>query len=243
MKWSMNSLITISSQVWTSKNLSEKFPKNVLCSSPFFTVHQWSMSSEKQSDCVISLIKIFQVYTWTSKSVKIQSFLNCLIKPSWEAHCLALQPFTTPCVLLHSFVIQNFFHPMREIHVLLSVQLHIANHPKSNPVPDTWSFIWPKYASSLMLPWRRKWQSTPGFLPGESHGQRSLLGYSPRGCKELDMTEQITHLMLPKLLLPSPGGPGIAHVPSLCVLITHHILTHAFVPKYWTVYFLSCFLN
>ena len=30
---------------------------------------------------------------------------------------------------------------------------------------------------------------TPVFLPGESHGQRSLLGYSPWGCKESDMTE------------------------------------------------------
>ena len=31
--------------------------------------------------------------------------------------------------------------------------------------------------------WRRKWQPTPVFLPGESHGQRSLAGYSPWGCK------------------------------------------------------------
>ena len=30
-------------------------------------------------------------------------------------------------------------------------------------------------------PWRRKWQPTPVILPGESHGQRSLVGYSPRG--------------------------------------------------------------
>ena len=29
------------------------------------------------------------------------------------------------------------------------------------------------------IPWRRKWQPTPVFLPGESHGQRSLVGYSP----------------------------------------------------------------
>ena len=35
-------------------------------------------------------------------------------------------------------------------------------------------------------PWRRKWQSTAVFLPGESHGQRSLAGYSPWGHKELD---------------------------------------------------------
>jgi len=33
------------------------------------------------------------------------------------------------------------------------------------------------------IPWRRKWQPIPAFLPGESHGQRSLEGYSPWGCK------------------------------------------------------------
>ena len=39
------------------------------------------------------------------------------------------------------------------------------------------------------IPWRREWQPTPVFLPGESHGQRSLVGYSPWGCKESDTTE------------------------------------------------------
>ena len=34
------------------------------------------------------------------------------------------------------------------------------------------------------IPWRRKWQPTPGFLPRESHGWRSLMGYSPWGHKE-----------------------------------------------------------
>ena len=38
-------------------------------------------------------------------------------------------------------------------------------------------------------PCSRKWQATPVFLPGESHGQRSLVGYSPWGHKELDTTE------------------------------------------------------
>uniref|UniRef100_A0AC11ESQ7 Ribosomal protein S25 n=1 Tax=Ovis aries TaxID=9940 RepID=A0AC11ESQ7_SHEEP len=36
------------------------------------------------------------------------------------------------------------------------------------------------------LPWRRKWQSAPVLLPGKSHGQRSLVGYSPWGCRESD---------------------------------------------------------
>ena len=39
------------------------------------------------------------------------------------------------------------------------------------------------------MPWRREWQPTPLFLAGESHGQRSLVSYSPWGRKESDMTE------------------------------------------------------
>ena len=39
------------------------------------------------------------------------------------------------------------------------------------------------------IPWRRKWQPTPVFLPGESQGQRSLVGYSPPGHKESDTIE------------------------------------------------------
>ena len=42
------------------------------------------------------------------------------------------------------------------------------------------------------FPWRRARQPTPVFLPGELHGQRSLVGYSPWGRKELDTTEQLT---------------------------------------------------
>ena len=42
------------------------------------------------------------------------------------------------------------------------------------------------------FPWRREWQPTPAFLPGESHGQKSLVGYSPRGHKESDTTERLT---------------------------------------------------
>ena len=39
------------------------------------------------------------------------------------------------------------------------------------------------------IPWKRAWQPTPGFLPGESHGQGSLVGCSPWGRKESDTTE------------------------------------------------------
>ena len=42
------------------------------------------------------------------------------------------------------------------------------------------------------IPWRKEWLSAPVFLPGKSHGQRSLAGYSLWGCKEAGVTEQLT---------------------------------------------------
>ena len=39
------------------------------------------------------------------------------------------------------------------------------------------------------IPWRKAWQPTPVYLLGESHGQRSLVGYSPEGSKESVTTE------------------------------------------------------
>ena len=42
------------------------------------------------------------------------------------------------------------------------------------------------------IPWKRAWQPTPVFLPGEFHGQRNLVGDSPWGRKEADTTEH-TH--------------------------------------------------
>ena len=42
------------------------------------------------------------------------------------------------------------------------------------------------------IPWGRTWQPSPVVLPGESHGQRSLASYSPRGPKESVMTEQLS---------------------------------------------------
>ena len=54
------------------------------------------------------------------------------------------------------------------------------------------------------IPWRRKWQPTPEFLPGKFHEQRSLAGYSLRGPKESDTTEQLSvytySVLLPKNL-------------------------------------------
>ena len=52
------------------------------------------------------------------------------------------------------------------------------------------------------MPWRRKQQPTPIFLPGKSHGQRSLVGYSPWGRKKSDTT--ITNTFSSSLSLAGP---------------------------------------
>ena len=61
------------------------------------------------------------------------------------------------------------------------------------------------------IPWRRKWQPTPVFLSGESHGGRSLVGYSPQGRKESDTTEVLHYftkgLVVKKRLKIGWSGP------------------------------------
>ena len=53
--------------------------------------------------------------------------------------------------------------------------------------------MWETWVHSLGWedPLEKKMAPTPVFLPGESHGRRSLVGYSPWGCKESDMTERL----------------------------------------------------
>ena len=58
------------------------------------------------------------------------------------------------------------------------------------------------------IPWRRKWQPIPVFLPGKCQGQRSLAGYSPWGCKESDMPEHI-HTLGVLLSLIRKGGDSL----------------------------------
>ena len=58
------------------------------------------------------------------------------------------------------------------------------------------------------IPWRRKWQPTPVSLPGESHGERSLVAYSPWGRKESDTTEWLHSL--------TPQPKRRLHVTVLC---------------------------
>ena len=64
----------------------------------------------------------------------------------------------------------------------------VAQMVKNLPaMQETWFNPWVG-----KIPWRKKWQPSPVFLPRESHGQRSPEGYSPQGHKESDITERLS---------------------------------------------------
>ena len=81
---------------------------------------------------------------------------------------------------------------------------HLLDHGKSKRVPDLSGSVVKNLPTSSRhrrwgfdpwigkIPWSRKWQLTPVFLSGTSHGQRSLAGYSPQGHKESDTTEWLS---------------------------------------------------
>ena len=54
------------------------------------------------------------------------------------------------------------------------------------------------------IPWRRAWKPTPVFLPGESHGQRSLVGYSPQGHKVRHDWGNWAHMLAPHQEVHTP---------------------------------------
>ena len=83
-------------------------------------------------------------------------------------------------------------HLLRLLHLQVNY-LHCA----------TWE-VWETWVQSFGQedPLEKEIESTPVFLPGKSHGQRGLVGYSPWGSKELDTTEQLNNNNYIKKVLP-----------------------------------------
>ena len=76
---------------------------------------------------------------------------------------------------------------MTEIYNLYGFLRWLQNPPANAGDMRDRGFIRGSWIGKILR--RRAWQPTPGFLPGESHGQKSLLGYSPKDHKESDRTE------------------------------------------------------
>ena len=105
------------------------------------------------------------------------------MSPAWQLDSLPV--VYSGKELYHAFIIiisciHSYFAPFCAIMLCkASLVVQMVKRPRF----DSWV---------RKIPWKREWKPTPVFLPGESHGQRSLVGYSPGGCKEPDTTEQLT---------------------------------------------------
>ena len=87
----------------------------------------------------------------------------------------------TPCVYLGS-------HLLKCIYRDYSLEAQMVKK-----LPAMWETQVGSLGREDQIPWRRKWQPTPVFLPVEFHGQRCLDSYSPWGFKESDTTERLTY--------------------------------------------------
>ena len=94
------------------------------------------------------------------------------------------------------------------------------------------------------IPWRRQWQPTPVLLPGESHGRRSLVGYSPWGRKESDTTERLHFMSIESVTLSNRlflcCHPILLLLPSVFPSIrvfSNESVLHIRWPVYWSFSF------
>ena len=88
---------------------------------------------------------------------------------------------------------------LSNLHTYVCVCIYVCVYIQSSVVAQTVKNL-PTMKKPWFNPWvgkipqRREWLPTPVFLPGEFHGQRSLVGYSPWGRKESDTAEQLPHI-------------------------------------------------
>ena len=82
------------------------------------------------------------------------------------------------------------------------------------------------------IPWRREWLPTPVFLPREFYRQRNLMGYSPWGRKELDITEWLSHTYIDS----KSGTLSFIHIHWIHSLVVHWFIQGLFYEG------LSCFI-
>ena len=120
----------------------------------------------------------------------------CLSHLLYDFHLLAIMNNTVMNICGQVFMWINMLSFLLGLYLGIKLLYHMVTLGFSGGTSGKeLSFQFRRCKKTWFDPWvgktprRRAWQPTPVFLPGESHGQRSLAHYSPWGCKESDMTE------------------------------------------------------
>ena len=118
---------------------------------------------------------------WVVRSVSVSP--HCLLHSQWEVSSL---------LHLRSALLPHFYSSLSSVfyHLLFELWLLRCREPACQCPRHKRCRFNPWIGK---IPWRRAWQPTPVFLPGKSHGQRILAGYSPQGHNESDTTEETQH--------------------------------------------------
>ena len=172
---------------WSFKVLSRSFQLAE------FGSHAWSRcQSAKRKFLVIFDFK-------ETDSAKIHSIGDSLHREKWFAsqlcvsiayYCCSLNQVSSETAQEPEFFIYTWFAFCQDQAFGSHEHHHLGGASGKEPACQSRRHTRCRFNPRVgKIPWRRAWQSTPVFLPGESHGQRTLLGYSPQGHKELDMTE------------------------------------------------------
>ena len=128
-----------------------------------------------KSDCLLTLWNRLFYILLVEKPTGVNIYENLTRAKIYYLGAWANNHFLDTCVLTYTYTHPNLMW-------FPSIQLNFRSH--------RWYGFNPRVRK---IPWRRKWQHTPVFLPGKSHGQRSLAGYSPWGHTESDTTEATEH--------------------------------------------------
>ena len=131
--------------------------------------------------------------------------LSIQIEWKWWEWTLIWKDTSTPCSQQHYLQLQRYGSNQNVQHMnasrVCAVCIHTHTHTRtymwrpdsSDGKESVYNAGRPGFNSWVgKTSWRRAWQPTPVFLPGESHGQWSLVGSRPWGCKESGTTERLT---------------------------------------------------
>ena len=121
----------------------------------------------------------------SSNSFMFLFVLFCVLR-IWLGNCQVGDPIIWPGRSVSCRILPNCCQPSRELPVLLPLGFPDGTSSKESACNAEDPASIPESGRSP-----REWQSTPVLFPRESHGQKSLVGYSPWGHKESDTTEQL----------------------------------------------------